>query len=59
MYLPLHTACVYVPTGHGIGAKQIRHFEQSEARHEEDLERVRLRNISLRTTFRKLERTLR
>lgn len=35
------------------------HFETSELKHEEDLERVRLRNISLRTTYRKLERTLR
>lgn len=46
-------------TGHGISAKQVQHFEASEQKHEEDLERVRLRNISLRTTFRKLERTLR
>ena len=46
-------------TGHGIGKKQIAQFEQAEAKHEEDLERVRLRNISLRTTYRKLERSLR
>jgi histone deacetylase 6 len=46
-------------TGQPITAKQAAHFEASEQKHEEDLERVRLRNISLRTTFRKLERTLR
>lgn len=46
-------------TGHGIPQKQVAQFEASEFKHEEDLERVRLRNISLRTTFRKLERTLR
>lgn len=46
-------------TGHGIPHKQVAQFEVSELKHEEDLERVRLRNISLRTTFRKLERTLR
>lgn len=46
-------------TGQAITAKQIAHFETSEQKHEEDLERVRLRNISLRTTYRKLERTLR
>jgi chromosome segregation ATPase len=46
-------------TGQGITQKQMQHFEMSELKHEEDLERVRLRNISLRTTFRKLERTLR
>lgn len=46
-------------TGQGISSKQIQQFEAAEQKHEEDLERVRLRNISLRTTYRKLERTLR
>lgn len=38
---------------------QIKQFELVELKREEDLERVRLRNISLRTMFRKLERQLR
>lgn len=46
-------------TGHHISAKQIQQFENLELKREEELEKVRLRNISLRTTFRKLERTLR
>lgn len=46
-------------TGHTISKKQIKQFETAEQKREEELEKVRLRNISLRTTFRKLERTLR
>ncbi len=46
-------------TGHNISKKQIKQFESAEQKREEDLEKVRLRNISLRTTYRKLERTLR
>eukprot|EP01038_Epipyxis_sp_PR26KG_P011678 gene11678-15638_t len=46
-------------TGSHITNKQIAQFDGLEMKREEDLEKVRLRNISLRTTFRKLERTLR
>jgi len=46
-------------TGHLIAEKDRADFEAAELKHEEDLEKVRLRNISLRTTYRKLERTLR
>lgn len=46
-------------TGHQIPKGQIQQIEQSEAKHEEDLERVRLRHISLKTLQKKLERTLR
>jgi len=46
-------------TGHLISEKDRADFEAAELKHEEDLEKVRLRNISLRTTYRKLERTLR
>lgn len=46
-------------TGHNISKKQIKQFEAAEQKREEDLEKVRLRNISLRTTYRKMERTLR
>jgi hypothetical protein len=46
-------------TGGMIPKSQIKQFEQVEAKREEELERVRLRNISLRMNFRKLERQLR
>eukprot|EP01039_Chlorochromonas_danica_P009053 gene9053-9991_t len=46
-------------TGHHLPEKQIAQIEATEARYEEELEKVRLRNISLRTTHKKLERTLR
>jgi hypothetical protein len=37
----------------------IEQFEAVELKREEDLERVRLKNISLRANLKKLERTLR
>lgn len=46
-------------TGHQIPKNQIQQIELSEAKHEEDLEKVRLRHISLKTLQKKLERTLR
>jgi histone deacetylase 6 len=42
-----------------ISKKLVKQFELAEQKREEDLEKVRLRNISLRTTLRKMERTLR
>ena len=46
-------------TGKTISTRLISQFELIEQKREEDLERVRLKNISLRTTLRKLERALR
>lgn len=46
-------------TGHHISKKLIQSIETNEQKREEELEKVRLRNISLRTTHKKLERTLR
>jgi hypothetical protein len=46
-------------TGKSISKRLINQFEMIEQKHEEDLERVRLKNISLRTALRKLERALR
>jgi chromosome segregation ATPase len=46
-------------TAHLIPKPQIALIEQAELKHEEDLEKVRLRNISLKTLQKKLERTLR
>jgi len=46
-------------TGHHLQPSQIQQIEGMEAKYEEELEKVRLRNISLRTTHKKLERTLR
>lgn len=46
-------------TGKPLSTKHITQFEQIEEKHDEDLEKVRLKNISLRSTLRKLERTLR
>jgi hypothetical protein len=49
----------YSRTGRGISNRMIKSFELAELKREEELEKVRLRNISLRTTLKKLERTLR
>jgi hypothetical protein len=46
-------------TGHMIQKSQIKQIEVLEQRHEEELEKTRLKNISLRTIFRKLEKVLR
>ena len=46
-------------TGSCISQRMIRSFEQAEIKRTDELEKVRLRNISLRTTLKKLERTLR
>jgi chromosome segregation ATPase len=46
-------------TGHTLTKPQIQQIEQSETKHEEELEKVRLRHISLKTLQKKLERTLR
>lgn len=46
-------------TGHQITNKQIQIIEQNELKHEEELEKVRLRHISLRSLHKKLEKTLR
>ncbi|RYG65207.1 coiled-coil domain-containing protein [archaeon] len=46
-------------TGHHLPEKHIQQIEATEQKYEEDLEKVRLRNISLRTSHKKLERTLR
>jgi hypothetical protein len=42
-----------------MSKRLIKQFEAAELQREEDLERVRLRNISMRTQLKKLERTLR
>jgi DNA repair exonuclease SbcCD ATPase subunit len=46
-------------TGHPITKTQITIIENSELKHEEDLEKIRLRNISLKALQKKLEKTLR
>lgn len=46
-------------TGHPISKAEIQYYAQLEQKREEELEKIRLKNISLRTSFRKLERTLR
>ncbi len=46
-------------TGKSLSKRLISQFEMIEQKREEDLERVRLKHISLRTTLRKLERNLR
>ena len=46
-------------TGHTITKAEMEQYIGQEQKREEDLEKIRLKNISLRTTFRKLERTLR
>lgn len=46
-------------TGHHIAKQQIEAIEGAELKREEDLEKVRLRNIGLRNLQKKLENTLR
>jgi len=46
-------------TGHAIPKQVIQQIEVSESKHEEDLEKIRLRHISLKTLQKKLEKTLR
>lgn len=46
-------------TAKGISRRLIKHFEQTEQNKDSELEKVRLRNISLKTTLRRLEKTLR
>lgn len=46
-------------TSKPMSKRLIKQFEAAEATREEDLERVRLRNISMRTQLKKMERTLR
>lgn len=46
-------------TGKGVSHRLVKQFEIAESRKDEDLEKVRLRNISLKTTLRKLEKMLR
>jgi chromosome segregation ATPase len=46
-------------TGKGVSQRLIKQFEHAESKKDEDLEKVRLRNISLKTTLRKLEKLLR
>ena len=46
-------------TGKGVSHRLVKQFELAESKKDEDLEKVRLRNISLKTTLRKLEKMLR
>lgn len=46
-------------TGKPISKRLMEQYESAEQKKDADLEKVRLRNISLRTTLRKLERQLR
>eukprot|EP01041_Mallomonas_annulata_P004274 gene4274-8502_t len=46
-------------TGKGVSQRFIKVFEQADSKKDEDLEKVRLRHISLRTALRKLEKNLR
>lgn len=46
-------------TGFKIPPVQVKQIEDRELKREEDLEKIRLKNISLRTIFRKLEKNLR
>jgi hypothetical protein len=46
-------------TGHPIPKVDVENYAALEHKREEDLEKIRLKNISLRTTYRKLERSLR
>lgn len=46
-------------TGRGVSQKLIEQFEFADQKKDEDLEKVRLRHISLKTQLRKLERSLR
>ncbi len=45
-------------TGKPMGSKLIKYYEVAELKREEDLEKVRLRNITMRMTLKKLERQL-
>jgi len=45
-------------TGLSISKRKIEEFDVAEQKKDEDLEKIRLRNISLRQQLRKLERTL-
>lgn len=45
-------------TGKPMGTKLVKHYEVAELKREEDLEKVRLRNITMRLTLKKLERQL-
>ena len=45
-------------TNKPLSKRLIKEFEENEKKKDDELERVRLRNISLRTTLRKVERTL-
>ena len=45
-------------TNKPLSKRVIKEFEEDEKRKDDELERVRLRNISLRTQLRKVERTL-
>lgn len=53
------TTAVNSRTGQPISNRLVSQLETNEQKHDEDLEKVRLRNISLRTTLKKLERALR
>mmetsp|Transcript_25534 Transcript_25534/g.37706 ORF Transcript_25534/g.37706 Transcript_25534/m.37706 type:complete len:839 (+) Transcript_25534:165-2681(+) len=46
-------------TAKGISRRLIKHYETTERKKDSELEKVRLRNISLKTTLRRLEKTLR
>jgi len=46
-------------TSRPLSTKVIKQFEAAQAKRDEDLERVRLRNISMRTSLLRLERQLR
>ena len=46
-------------TSKPMSKRLIKQFEAAELQREEDLERVRLRNISMRTQLKKMEKTLR
>ena len=46
-------------TSKPMSKRLIKQFEAAEQQREEDLERVRLRNISMRTQLKKMEKTLR
>jgi hypothetical protein len=46
-------------TGKSMSKRLVEQYEQAEQRKDSDLEKVRLRNISLRTTLKKLERQFR
>lgn len=53
------TKAVNSRTGKNLSKRLIEQFEAIELKRDEDLEKVRLKNISLRSNLRKLERALR